>query len=126
MSQRTLSAVALVLGLCAASLANAHHPPQMDRCSALTFTGEVERIEWRNPHVELLVQADDGETHFMSWLNPHQLGLAGVARNTIRAGDRVTVTVGTHDDAVVPRPKLLAAITKLSDGWEWSQTPQGC
>ena len=126
MSQRALSMIALVVGLWAAASAHAHHPPLMDRCSALTFTGEVERIEWRNPHVELVVQADDGESHFISWLNPQQLSRAGVDRDTIRAGERVTVTVGTREDSVVPRPKLLAAITRLSDGWEWSQTPQGC
>ena len=126
MTGRTLSVLALVVGLCVVSAANAHHPPIMDHCTALTFTGEVERIDWRNPHVELLIRADDGESHLMSWLNPQQLGLAGVERDTIRAGERVTVTVGTHEDAVVPRPKLLAAITRLSDGWEWSQTPQGC
>jgi hypothetical protein len=126
MSQRALSVTAFVLGLCAVNAVFAHHPPLMDNCTALTFTGEVERIEWRNPHVELLVVADDGESHFMSWLNPQQLSRAGVDRDTIRAGDRVTVTVGTREDAVVPRPKLLAAITRLRDGWEWSQTPQGC
>ena len=126
MSQRALSVFALALGFCVVNGANAHHPPQMDRCAALTFTGEVERIAWRNPHVELVVQADDGESHLMSWLNPQQLGMAGVDRDTIRAGERVTVTVGTLEEAVVPRPKLLAAITRLSDGWEWSQTPQGC
>jgi hypothetical protein len=66
----------------------------MDRCAALTFTGEVERIEWRNPHVELLVVADDGESHFMSWLNPQQLSRAGVDRDTIRAGDMVADAPG--------------------------------
>ena len=126
MSQRALSAFALVLGLCVINTVNAHHPPLMDHCSAFTFDGEVERIEWRNPHVELLIQADDGESHFVSWLNPQQLSRAGVDRDTIRAGDRVTVTVGTREDAVVPRAKLLAAITRISNGWEWSQTPQGC
>lgn len=126
MSRRTLSIVPLILGLGILNTASAHHPPIMDHCTALTFTGEVERVQWRNPHVELIVVADDGESHHMSWLNPQQLGLAGIERDTIRAGQRVTVTVGTHEDAVVPRPKLLAAITRLDDGWEWSQTPQGC
>ena len=126
MSQRALTVFASILGLSAVDTANAHHPPLMDRCTALTFNGEVERIEWRNPHVELLIQADDGESHFISWLNPQQLSWAGIERDTIRAGDRVVVTVGTRDDSVVPRPELLAAITKSSDGWEWSQTPQGC
>lgn len=126
MSQRALSVFALIIGLCVANTATAHHPPLMENCIALTFTGEVEQVNWRNPHVELVIRADDGESHFVSWLNPQQLGLAGIDRDSIRAGERVIVTVGSHEDSVVPRPQLLAAITRLSDGWEWSQTPQGC
>ncbi len=126
MSQRAFCILALIFGLSVVNAANAHHPPLMDRCAAHTFTGEVEQVNWRNPHVELVIRADDGESHFISWLNLQQLGRAGIDQDTIRAGERVIVTVGTREDAVVPRPKLLAAITRVSDGWEWSQTPQGC
>jgi hypothetical protein len=116
---------ALILGLCIAGAAAAHHPPLMERCYSLTFTGQVEKIEWRNPHVELLIRADSGESHRVTWLNMQHLHLAGIDRDTLHTGDQVTVTVGTRDD-VVRRPMLLAAITRTSDGWEWSQTPQGC
>jgi hypothetical protein len=91
----------------------------------LTFTGQIEQIDWRNPHVELFIRADDGMTYRTTWLNIHQLGLAGIDRDTLRVGDPVIVTVGTRDD-VVDRPMLLAAITRTSGAWEWSQVPQGC
>jgi hypothetical protein len=125
MSQRASSFFALVLGLCFANAANPHHPPQMDHCYSFTFTGQIERVEWRNPHVELVIQTEDGERHQLIWLNPQQLGWAGIERDTIRPGDQVTVTVGTREDNLA-QPMLLAAITRMSDGWEWSQTPQGC
>ena len=116
---------ALILALCIAAAASAHHPPLMERCYSLTFDGQVEQIEWRNPHVELFIRTAGGESHRVTWLNMQQLGLAGINRDTLHTGDQVTVTVGTRNDAVT-RPKLLAAITRISDGWAWSQVPQGC
>jgi hypothetical protein len=125
MSRVAFRSSALTLGLCIVTAAAAHHPPVMERCYSLTFTGQVEEIEWRNPHVELLIRTDSGESRRVIWLNTQQLSLAGIDRDTVRTGDRVTVTVGTRDD-VVKRPMLLAAISRTSDGWEWSQVPQGC
>lgn len=113
------------LGLCLLNAASAHHPPLMERCQSLTFTGQIEQIEWRNPHVALHILTDSGESHLAIWLNPQQLSWAGIDRNTLRSGDQVLVTVGTRDD-IVERPMLLAAITRPSDGWTWSQLPQGC
>jgi hypothetical protein len=97
----------------------------MERCESLTFTGQVEQVQWHNPHVELAIRTDSGERRQVIWLNIQGLKRAGIDFDTLRAGDQVTVTVGTRDD-VVERPMLLAAITRASDGWEWSQVPQGC
>ena len=125
MIRKVSSFLALALGTSFATAADAHHPPQMEHCFSFTFTGEIERVEWRNPHVALFIQTEDGASHELTWLNPQQLGWAGIERDTIRPGEHVTVTVGTREDSLA-QPMLLAAITKTSDGWEWSQTPQGC
>jgi hypothetical protein len=114
-----------LLALWIATGAAAHHPPFMERCHSFTFTGEIARIEWRNPHVELSVRTEGGETHQVTWLDLQGLSRAGIDRDTLRPGDRVTVTAGTRDE-VTKRPMLLAAITRARDGWEWSQVPQGC
>jgi hypothetical protein len=97
----------------------------MERCQSLTFNGQIEQIEWHNPHVELLIRTENGESHRVAWLNIQQLSWAEIDRDTLRISDQVIVTVGTRDD-VVKRPLLLAAITTTSDGWAWSQVPQGC
>jgi hypothetical protein len=97
----------------------------MEHCLSSTFTGQVEQVEWRNPHVELIIRTDSGESHRVVWLNIQGLRRAGIDSGTLRAGDQVTVTVGTLDNAET-RPMLLAAITRASDGWEWSHPPQGC
>jgi hypothetical protein len=116
--------VALTFGL--AGTTSAHHPPQMDHCASFSFTGEIERIEWHAPHVELYIRTDAGETHHLSWLALNQLALADVDRNTLNVGDRVEVTAGILLDDTTARPMLLSYIYRDSDGWGWSQRPQGC
>ena len=92
---------------------------------SFTFTGQVERIEWRAPHVELFIQTDDGASYRLAWLSIHQLGWVGIDRDTLRVGDQVLVSAGTRPDDVVDRPLLLSNIRRTSDGWEWSQPLQG-
>jgi len=125
MSRAALRSTALVIGLCIAAAASAHHPPRMERCQSLTVTGRIEQVAWHNPHVELTIGVDGGETYVVTWLSLQALGREGIGRDTLHVGDEVTITVGTRDD-IAPRPMLLAAITRTSDGWEWSQVPQGC
>src|SRR5690606_29311781 len=87
MKRRTSVTPALALALGAAGHAAAHHPPQMDRCASFSFSGQIERIEWHSPHVELFIRTPEGMTHHVSWLAINQLGLAGIDRDTLRVGD---------------------------------------
>ena len=123
--QKALTGFATLMLMLIVGIADAHHPPKMDSCYSLTFTAQIERVEWRNPHVTVIVRDQGGESHSLVWLNPQQLGWGGIDRDTLRSGDEVTVTVGTQGD-LNSEPMLLAAITRTSDGWTWSQTPQGC
>ena len=117
-------AFALAFGM--ASLAAAHHPPKVERCENLTFVGQIERIDWRRPHVELFVRTDEGVTYELGWLAINRLGLANIGRDTLQVGDRVTVSAGIRPNEVVSRPMLLNSIHRERDGWEWSQSPEGC
>jgi hypothetical protein len=111
-----------VLGV--ASSAVAHHPPRFERCKSLTVTGELVSVTWTNPHVELSIKAEDGTAYRVVWLSLQQLNRAGVQKDTLHAGDELVITAGTRDGARAPI--LLSAIRRPSDGWEWSQPPQGC
>jgi len=115
---------ALTFGM--AGPAPAHHPPKVERCENLTFSGEIERINWRRPHVEIFVRTDDGVTHELGWLAINRLGLANIDEHTLQPGDRVTIRAGIRPNEVVSRPMLLNSIHRESDGWEWSQAPEGC
>ena len=108
------------------SVATAHHPPNMERCESFAFSGQIERIDWRMPHVELLIQTPTGDSHRVSWLSINQLGLADIDRDTLQVGDEITVVAGIRRDEVVEHPMLLSYIHRNSDGWGWSQLPQGC
>lgn len=119
-----LVAIAMTLGIMSDSAA--HHPPKMERCESFSFSGEIMRIEWRRPHVELFVQTDEGVTHELSWLALNQLGVAGIHMDTLHIGDRVEIVAGVRPNDVVERPMLLSYIHRASDDWGWSQTPQGC
>lgn len=119
-----LLTLALTFGM--ASVAAAHHPPKMERCQSVTFSGQVERIEWRRPHVELFVRTDMGVTHHLSWLTINQLSLAGIHEDTVRIGDEVTIVAGVRPNEPTQQPMLLSYIHRDSDGWGWSQTPHGC
>jgi hypothetical protein len=90
------------------------------------FSGEIERVAWVNPHVEIAVRTDEGVTYTIVWLNMQQLAREGVARGVLNVGDRVDVS-----GAKQPEDKLrvIAQVTELSrpaDGWHWSRPPQGC
>lgn len=117
-------AAVLVLGVL--QPAAAHHPPLMERCAIFSFTGEIEQIDWRMPHVELLVRTSEGIGYHLTWRNIHQLAWEGIDRNTLRIGDAVAVTATTLRDIVAGEPMLLSSMRRISDGWEWVQDPQGC
>jgi hypothetical protein len=116
----------LLASLGAATGASAHHPPQMERCAIVSFAGQIQQIDWRMPHVELVVRANDGHDHRLTWRNIHQLAWMGIYADTLMVGDRVFVTATTLRDDTGNRPMLLNQIRRLSDGWEWVQDPQGC
>lgn len=109
-----------------ASVAQAHHPAKMERCESFAFTGQVERIVWQRPHVELFIRTDAGVSHQVTWLAINQLGVAGIDQNTLKIGDQVVVIAGVRPNDIVERPMLLSYIHRDSDGWGWTERPQGC
>ena len=119
----SISALAL-LGL--ASSAGAHHPPRFDRCQLYTIEGDVQRIDWGNPHVKLSVKTADGMTYDLVWRSIQQLSLAGVQKEAVKVGDHVVATGSKRSDDAAHVSILLSEIHKASDGLEWSQPTQGC
>ena len=89
--------VAMVL--CVSAILAAHHSPAaFDRTKELKLTGTVKEFKWQNPHTYLDVdvpKAKGGgvETWTVEMTSPTYLAKAGWKNNSVKKGDKVTVTV---------------------------------
>lgn len=90
--------LSVVLALAAAAPAFAHHSFAMyEPTKTLTLKGTVKTFQWTNPHVVIwiLVQPDDGSAA-QEWsietTSPGVLTRGGWTRQSIKTGDRVSVT----------------------------------
>ena len=126
MSRRFFGSSLLALALLiVASSAAAHHPPRFDRCKLYTIEGDVQRVEWGNPHVKLSIKTQDGATYDLVWRSIQQLTLAGVPKDALKVGDHVVVT-GSKQSEDADRVSLLLSELHKGDSVQWSQPPQGC
>jgi Family of unknown function (DUF6152) len=127
MSRVALRSVFLLLPLLGiAGMAKAHHPPRFERCQLVSIEGAIERIDWDNPHVRLILKSDQGESYELGWLSPRALRRADIDIDLLHIGDRVVVETGFRPQDAEKQPLLLSGIRRTSDGWTWSQEPQGC
>jgi hypothetical protein len=82
----------------AASTPNAHHSfaAEFDRTRTITVTGDVQKLEWTNPHARLFVDGTDETGKRQVWDfelgPPNGLMRNGWNRNSLQAGHKVTVS----------------------------------
>jgi len=93
---RVLVAVGLV-GTLASPLA-AHHSvsAEFDTTKPITFTGKVTKVEWMNPHIYTNVETKDPDGKMVVYRveggPPNALYRAGWRKDTLKVGDKVTVS----------------------------------
>jgi Family of unknown function (DUF6152) len=90
-----------ILASCVALLAtarlSAHHKIEnafYDVTHAVTLNGAISRVDWQNPHVYVYVEVRDAgqsQTWRLEGEAPAALMRAGWTKDTLKAGDRVTV-----------------------------------
>jgi hypothetical protein len=96
--KRASMGVVLAAVVGAAPPAMAHHSFAMyEPTKTLTFKGTVKSFQWTNPHVIvwILVQPDGGgapQEWSLETTSPGVLTRAGWTRQSLKAGDRVSVT----------------------------------
>jgi hypothetical protein len=110
----------LAAALNAAAPASAHHSFAMfEPTKTLTFKGTVKTFQWTNPHVILwvLMQPDGGgaaQEWSLETTSPGVLTRAGWTRQSLKAGDRVSVVLSPLRDG--SRGGSLNSVTLLDTG----------
>lgn len=80
-----------------ASSAVAHHSfaTQYDENAPVALTGVVTKVEWTNPHARFYIDVEDANGEVVNWnlelASPNVLRRNGWLRNSLEAGDAVTV-----------------------------------
>ena len=94
--KKVLFGAALVLACSVPVLAH-HSPAAFDRTKEVKLVGTVKDFRWQNPHtwIEVLVPDDKGKDVLwgVELTSPTYLIRAGWKSNTIKPGDKVTITV---------------------------------
>jgi hypothetical protein len=89
----TLAAVAIV----GVELSAHHSFAAFDMSKEQTITGVVSRFDWTNPHTFIWVDVtnDKGvvETWAIEGMSPNYLGRRGWSKNSVKPGEKITVTV---------------------------------
>src|SRR5262249_42931402 len=120
MRSNTLGCAALsfFLFVVAAPLA-AHHSymGEYDLNASITLKGVVTKVDWSNPHVSFDIAVKDAAGKVATWTvesaSPGALIRRGWAKDTLRAGEQITVT------AAPAKKGLFFAVTRsvtLPDG----------
>ena len=118
--------LALLLSVCLAPAADAHHSVAMyDNDNLIVITGTVTRVEWTSPHAffYVAVESEDGES--VEWSveidAPVLLRRYGWRQDTVQAGDTISFTGGPAKSGA---PVMRGAIAELADGTQlrvWSR-----
>jgi hypothetical protein len=113
----------LAIALCTAAPASAHHTAAgIDQTRTVTVEGTVKQFKWANPHSWMEVEVPDGKGGIAIWnmemTSPSRLVPAGWKNNTVKAGDKVKVTVRPMKDG---SPGGLFVSIMLPTGKELTQ-----
>jgi hypothetical protein len=127
---RYIAPLAALASCLALGPANAHHSyAQFDRCKTVALVGEITSVAWANPHIVIKLKTQDVASYHVEWFSLAQLERAGIAAETLKAGDSVLVTGNAMRDPALKVLSLLSEIRRPSDGWSWTQArpvPAGC
>src|SRR5215468_8875112 len=97
MSSRPFALLVLAaVGLASVPAARAHHSQsEFDLRAKVEVVGTVTKLEWKSPHGRLYVDVKNDKGEIESWNfelpSPNTLMRRGWTRDTLKAGDHVTV-----------------------------------
>ena len=111
MKPRSVLYLAVVTALAAVVPVWAHHGTGVayDTEKTLTLKGTVTEWIWANPHCGILFDVTDDKGEVEHWGaelgNPHALSMAGLSKDVLKPGDKITLT-GHPAKSGAPRIEL--------------------
>ena len=142
MKRNALIGLTAAIGLCTVSSAYAHHshPYFYDECKSITIEGRVERVEFKDPHTQIVLRVDEGTAYVVDWAPLSRLtttGVIGPAKDALVFGARVVVTGNRIRSAAQIRehfPELKGdvnpntvdpgSIRRVDDSFSWALPPR--
>ena len=128
MKYRLLGLIAIAVSFLAAGRAYAHHSFAATYIGEkeVNVTGTVAQISLRSPHSFFFVESKDDKGVVQRWAfegaAAGQLANQGVARETFKVGDPVTVIANPSRDPGAFRGRMVK-ITRTTDGKTWGGRP---
>jgi hypothetical protein len=96
---------------------------------SVTIEGELVQFLFRDPHsfVHVVVRERDGSQvrYAVEWTGARQLGMGGVTKDTLKAGDYLVITGRPGREAADHRVRLTS-IRRPKDGFGWGNRNGDC
>jgi hypothetical protein len=122
--------VAAVAAVSGAGDASAHHSyAAFDPCKPIALEGEIDNVEWANPHIVIDLRSKDAGSYRIEWFSLGQLTQAWIVAGALQTGDHVIITGAPMRDPSLKVLSLLSEIRRPSDGWRWARErppPENC
>jgi len=128
MSNRTVFFVAVALTFVATAWGHHNMSVIYDFNDKITMTGTLSKIDWRNPHIELIVDAKNGgeaQTWSLEGPSPSFFRTRDINKSDVETALNKTVTAEASRARDGSRAGLLRTMT-LPDGKVISACPQNC
>src|SRR5262245_60235553 len=128
MSQRTIFIAAAALMFAATAWAHHNMSAIYDFNDRITMTGTLSKLDWRNPHIELIVETKNGaelQTWSLEGPSPGFFRERDITKADVEAAMTKTVTAEASRARDGARSGLLPTMT-LPTGKALSACPQNC
>ncbi len=121
-----LPIVLLAVFLSLPALAHHNYRLRFDYDTSVTMTGVVTKFDWKNPHIEILVDVENEDGSITSWVMPTMApGVAnrlGITPETLLPGDTLLVTGALARNG---SNEMRARTMTLEDGTHFVLSPMG-
>ena len=121
-----LPIVLLAVFLSLPALAHHNYRLRFDYGTTVTMTGVVTKFDWKNPHIEILVDVENEDGTVTNWVMPTMApGVAnrlGITPETLLPGDTLLVTGALARNG---SNELRARTMTLEDGTHYVLSPMG-